>query len=353
MISVTDNCCAQGVLAVKTVADTITLEYIKQNIVFMNSLRMRPIMNTCTVYSDIFASGLTFKEGSVCGTRNPQTNEYSRRQANIKDYHLEKIICGKTITCSPYSMTQFAANVFQEIQNAFIDTLKRQLLTQLMSDTLILKEDCNGDTTPVKAIDDALTFTAGVVPKIEALTKDKIVEMFAQIVSKFITTHETTTGITILAPASFGIKVNAAFAEFNCCNWYDSQQFMMQSGFTINGRFERPVRILYLPDDLFPKVVTGYTRILAFADNAISFNYATEHLYSMYNQRYFGANFNSNPNIISQVVDMRAIPVPEHLVGVGLIIDAAMHFIFMREKGGSIMMLDVKDTALTGGAITK
>ena len=353
MISVTDNCCAQGALAVKTVADTITLEYIKQNIIFMNSIRMRPLMGTCTAYSDIFASGLTFREGSVCGSRNPQTNEYSRRQANIKDFHLEKIICGKTITCSPYSMAQFAANVFQEVQNAFIDTLKRQLLAQLMSDTLVQKEECNGDTTPVKALDDSLTFTAGAVPKIDSLTKDKIVEVFAQIVAKFVSTHETTTGITILAPASFGIKVNAAFAEFNCCNWYDSQQFMMQSGFTINGRFERPVRILYLPDELFPSPVAGYTRILAFADNAISFNYATEHLYSMYNQRYFAANFNANPNIVSQVIDMRAIPVPEHLVGVGLIVDAAMHFVFMREKAGSIMMLDVKDTALTGGAITK
>lgn len=352
MTSVTDICCAQGALAVKTVANTITLDYIKQYITFMNAIKMRPLTGSCTAYADITASGVNFEKGSVCGTRNPQTNQYKRRQANIQDFHLEKIICGKTIQCSPYSISMFASNVYQEIQNAFINTLKRELLSQLMNDTINQIEDCNGGITPIKAEDDSLKFGTSI-PKIDSLATDKVVEMFTEIVNKFTMTHENTTGITILAPASFGSKINAAFASFNCCDWYNSQTFTLQTGFTINGKFARPVKIIYLEDYLFQHPVTGYTRIVAFADNTISFNYATEHLYNMYSNRYFAPSFNANPNILSQVIDMRAIPVPEHLVGVGLIIDAAMHFVFMRDKPESIMFIDVKDTALASTVITK
>lgn len=346
MISAYDICCQQAALATKLAADTITEEFVETQISFLFGMKTKAIKGTNQVLSDVYSSGLEWRKGIPCGLRDPQGNTYRRRQMNLQPYSLEKIICKSVVEDSPYSIAQFAHNLVQEVQNAFVHEMTTAFMDQVLQDDLVFEEKSKGTGLKmVKATDDALTIAAakGSVDKVDSWTTDTIVEWFSKLIASFVSKNPEVDRITIVAPYSFGVKVSALLANKQCCEWYNGQTFIGQNGISIN-HFMKPIHIVLLDDKYFKSEVAGYTRIFAFANTAFEFGYRATHLYNTYSPKYFPVSMTVNPSIAKSVIDLRIIPVPEYGVGIALSIDADMSIAFARMRSRSIMLLDIKDS---------
>lgn len=338
--------CSAKALSTRMAADTITVENLQRVIPFF--VNMEPLAaEGCELLSNVYAKGMEFRRGSPCGLRDPQTNTFTRRNALLQHFYLSKIECKNLIECTSYGIGQFARNLVEEVQNTLINTLKREVMTQLMSDTLVREEGTSEASTKyVTALEDSVTLGSDptIVHKIDSLTSTEIIETMHNIISRFAEHNSSMRSVTIIVPASLGASIASAFGGMSCCTWYDSMQYYGTNGFIIRGRFPVDVHVVYLEDKYFLKPVATYTRIIAFINESVAIGYGTKRLYNEYSPKPFSTQMNISPNMANALVDMRIVVNPESYIGVALLIDAMAKFVFMRMKSNSIMMIDVKDT---------
>ncbi len=338
--------CSQAALATTSfIQRKLTLEFIKTNSFLLN-IDILGIQN-CNVYDSPYAGGISFAKGLPCGKVNPVENTYKGRTAQLEHFHVAKKICKETIMCSDFSVADFANLLRNETWQALIELLQTNFLSQLMSDTINVERSCDGNVANVKAIDDNIT--GSTIQKLEkaSFTADTVYQILADIVGKFRAANIGANGITIFVPYALEQLISGMMANKQCCQWFSDIQFNNNvSGYTIAGM---KVTIVALDKALFPAGASGYTRILAVANNRTQLVYNTFKIYGGFSPittQYLASApvqtfLNSLP--MNSMLDFYLGEPSKDDIGVALLMKALTDFTFRRIHKNSILMIDIKN----------
>lgn len=340
-------CSTTALGVVTTLGQSINTRFLLNNLMFLNDMRVVGVPG-CTVYNDPTSGEIDFIEGETCGERNPVQNKFARRQMNLKPAYISKDICKSQYSCSQYSLNTFAMNIADELQNAFVRLLYRALMRDLLTDTEITEDSCDGLKAVTLKEDSVFLTKAKTIDKVDTITADNAMALLLKIASAFEQSYTGVSGVTILAPPGLATALTVALANKNCCSYYDRAGLSIQNMMQINSLTATPLKIITLPESYFKAGAAGYTRIVAFADNQIGYFYNNKHIYNSVISG-FSQQVTSllNLQIMNSVIDYRVIGSPHHTIGVALAMDALVSMRFMRMSQSSVMVLDIKDSILT------
>lgn len=340
--------CAQGALATTSfIQNRLTVEFLRTN-KFLAGVQ---ILSTdqCTVYGAPMANGVTWsrQQGGICGKVNDSINTYKGRICTLENLVVSKSLCKEQVMCSSFSVADFARLMRDEIWLGFINELETMYIEAMFSDTITSEKTCNKGIVPVKATDDNITGTTIAKVAKADITADTVYQWLASIVSKFRAAKIGATGITLFVPYEMELLISGAMANKQCCQWYSDIMFdNNSSGYTIAGM---PITIISLQKDLFPKGATGYTRIIAVANNRIVLAYNNFKIYGNFDS--FAPQY-LDPQAVQ--LFMRSLPPTSMIdfdvskgdsddIGVVMRMKALAHVQFYRMHQKSILLIDAKD----------
>lgn len=348
-----------------TTANTLTPKFIYDNLTFLSSFNIMGVSG-CSVYDDATSGNFNLEEitGLPCGARKPVYNQYDRRQTSFRTFAISKDICGAQYKCSPYSIGDFINNVNLELQNAFVQTIYKVFLTDIVSDTRVSVLECDGSLKPITVANDSVFLlgnTTGVVDKLEtALTADTVLTWLGSIVESFFPkgANINSRGVTLFVPYGFNNTIFGLLSNKNCCSFVMGANRTSYGIMQITNFLSLPLTLVSVDSSLLPPAAdpTNYFRIIAVTNDAFRLYYNNKKIYDPASmvQSYNGSTSitaalinATNAALMNTMIDYRVVNAPQNTIGVALSFDAIMEVGVMRTRPKSILQLDIKKTAMT------
>lgn len=349
MIDLIGNCTQTALMTTSFVQNKLTVPFLESNL-FLKGVQIIQT-DSCDVFLAPTASGIELKESDspICEKVNPVTNTYEGRGGVLQNIYESKKVCKNEIMCSAFNAQQYATVIRDELWQAWIRKLQFKFLEALFSDTGTFVRKAGVGPTGVKAIDDNATGASVMQIDKAGLTADTVHQFLAKIVSKFRAAKIGAQGITIFMPYEMELLISGGMANKQCCQWYSDIMFDDNaSKYTINGM---QVNIVTMDKDMFPAGATGYTRIVAVANNRIALVYNPMKIYGGYTMnvpqyidqfaaQQFYNNINTNT---ATIMDFYMGDPSREDIGTALLMKVLAHFRFIRMQEKCILFIDAKD----------